>query len=232
MRAKKRGWSGVLHERQHLLEQGVERGVGVARRLRRRAAERRAQLVRVADPDRRQLAQLARGARRSGRRPGSRAGASPRAAATAGLCHRRTVPARCRDGAPPGVRSTQVKRGGDRPEQAGGNRLTLLARAGELLSSSGRGRADAGAARALLVTGFAELVRDRRAATRTARSRAWRRRRTTGRRCRHDGPHGAAVVMRTGEPERRTEEFVAGAAHDIVRAADRRATRTCGARSR
>ena len=47
---------GVLDERQRLVEQRVERRVRVARLLRRRAAERRAQLGRVADPDRRKVA--------------------------------------------------------------------------------------------------------------------------------------------------------------------------------
>jgi hypothetical protein len=46
-----------LHERQHLFEEGVERGVGVARGFRRRPAECRPQLLRVADADRRQLAE-------------------------------------------------------------------------------------------------------------------------------------------------------------------------------
>ena len=46
----------VLDERQHLVEQRVERRVGVAGLLGRRAAERGPQLGRVADPDRRKVA--------------------------------------------------------------------------------------------------------------------------------------------------------------------------------
>ena len=48
----------MLDERQHLLEQRVERRVGIARLLGRRAAERGAQLGRVADADRRKLADV------------------------------------------------------------------------------------------------------------------------------------------------------------------------------
>jgi hypothetical protein len=48
---------GSLHERQHLLEEGVQGGVRVARCLGRRAAQRGAQLARLADPDGWQLSQ-------------------------------------------------------------------------------------------------------------------------------------------------------------------------------
>ena len=46
----------VLDEREHLVEQRVERGVGVAGLLRRRPAQRGPQFGGVADPDRRKVA--------------------------------------------------------------------------------------------------------------------------------------------------------------------------------
>jgi len=82
----------------------------------------------------------------------------------------------------------------------GGNRLTLLARAGELLSSAGAGERTLEKLAALLVTGFADWcaidVLDEdgsivRAATAPHE----------GPSVRPDRPHGPAVVMRTGEPE-------------------------------
>jgi two-component system cell cycle sensor histidine kinase/response regulator CckA len=82
----------------------------------------------------------------------------------------------------------------------GGNRLALLARAGELLSSPGAGEQTLERLASLLVTGFADwcaidVVHDDGSISRVAAKP-------------HDGPelridraHGPAVVMRTGEPE-------------------------------
>jgi two-component system cell cycle sensor histidine kinase/response regulator CckA len=85
-------------------------------------------------------------------------------------------------------------------QRRGANRLGLLARAGELLSSPGAGEQTLQRLAALLITGFAEwcaidvLQEDgslaRVAAVPDARPAT-----------RPDGPHGAAVVMRTGETE-------------------------------
>jgi two-component system, cell cycle sensor histidine kinase and response regulator CckA len=85
-------------------------------------------------------------------------------------------------------------------QNRGANRLTLLARAGELLSSPGAGEKTLERLAALLVAGFAEwcaidvLGEDGSIARVAALPGA-------GPPARHDGPHGAAVVMRTGEPE-------------------------------
>jgi two-component system, cell cycle sensor histidine kinase and response regulator CckA len=82
----------------------------------------------------------------------------------------------------------------------GGNRLTLLARAGELLSSPGAGEQTLERLANLLATGFADwcaidVLDDHGAVVRAASAP-------------HAGPalppdraHGPAVVMRTGEPE-------------------------------
>jgi two-component system cell cycle sensor histidine kinase/response regulator CckA len=82
----------------------------------------------------------------------------------------------------------------------GGNRLALLARAGELLSSPGAGEQTLVRLASLLVTGFAgwcaiDVLREDGSIARVATAP-------------HDGPelrpdraHGPAVVMRTGEPE-------------------------------
>ena len=95
----------------------------------------------------------------------------------------------------------------------GGNRLTLLARAGELLSSPGAGEQTLERLASLLVTGFAswcaiDVLRDDGSIERIAAAP-------------HDGPqlrperaHGPAVVMRTGEPEllrRAPDDLVPGA---------------------
>ena len=105
-------------------------------------------------------------------------------------------------------------------DQTGGNRLTLLARAGELLSSPGAGEHTLKRLADILVTGFAgwcaiDVLREDGSMARVAVAPH------DGPPLRHDGPHGAAVVMRTGEPElvrRVTDEFIAGAAgDDIVR---------------
>jgi len=105
-------------------------------------------------------------------------------------------------------------------DQTGGNRLTLLARAGELLSSPGAGEHTLKRLASMLVAGFAQwcaidVLREDGAMARVATAPH------DGPPLRHDGPHGAAVVMRTGEPElvrHVTDEFIAGAAgDDIVR---------------
>jgi two-component system cell cycle sensor histidine kinase/response regulator CckA len=105
-------------------------------------------------------------------------------------------------------------------DQPGGNRLTLLARAGELLSSPGAGEHTLKRLAGMLATGFArwcaiDVLREDGSMARVATAP------DRGPPLRHDGPHGAAVVMRTGEPElvrRVTEEFIVGAAgDDIVR---------------
>ena len=87
-----------------------------------------------------------------------------------------------------------------KPENSGRNRLSLLARAGELLSSPGSGERMLERLAALLVTGFAsscaiDVLNEDGAITRAA---------TAPDGCAPlpaDAPHGAAVVMRTGEPE-------------------------------
>jgi two-component system, cell cycle sensor histidine kinase and response regulator CckA len=82
----------------------------------------------------------------------------------------------------------------------GANRLTLLARAGEVLSSPGAGEQTLERLAGLLVAGFAEwcaidvLEEDGSIARVAALPDA-------GRPPQHDGPHGAGIVMRTGEPE-------------------------------
>jgi len=105
-------------------------------------------------------------------------------------------------------------------DQSGGNRLTLLARAGELLSSPGAGEHTLKRLASMLVAGFArwcaiDVLREDGSMARVATAPH------DGPPLRHDGPHGAAVVMRTGEPElvqHVTEEFVMGAAgDDLVR---------------
>ena len=82
----------------------------------------------------------------------------------------------------------------------GGNRLALLARAGELLSSAGAGEHTLEKLAALLVTGFADwcaidVLNEDGAIVRVAAVP------DEGPPLRPDGPHGPAVVMRTGEPE-------------------------------
>ena len=82
----------------------------------------------------------------------------------------------------------------------GANRLTLLARAGELLSSPGAGEQTLERLAALLTAGFADwcaidVVEEDGSLTRVAALP------DPGAPAAHDGPHGAAVVMRTGEPE-------------------------------
>ena len=85
-------------------------------------------------------------------------------------------------------------------ENRGANRLTLLARAGEMLSSPGVGEQTLERLAGLLVTGFADwcaidvLEEDGEIARAAAAPHP-------GPAAQHDGPHGAAVVMRTGEPE-------------------------------
>jgi len=94
-----------------------------------------------------------------------------------------------------------------------GNRLTLLARAGELLSSPEPGERTLERLAALLVTGFAawcaiDVLDEDGSISRAATAP-------------HDGPplrpdraHGPAVVMRTGEPEllrRVSDDFLPGA---------------------
>jgi two-component system, cell cycle sensor histidine kinase and response regulator CckA len=95
----------------------------------------------------------------------------------------------------------------------GGNRLTLLARAGELLSSPGAGERTLERLASLLVKGFADwcaidVLREDGSIGRAATAP------DEGPRLRADGPHGPAVVMRTGEPEllrRVPSELVPGA---------------------
>jgi two-component system, cell cycle sensor histidine kinase and response regulator CckA len=82
----------------------------------------------------------------------------------------------------------------------GANRLTLLARAGELLSSPGAGEQTLERLAAMLVAGFADscaidVLEEDGAIARVAAVP------NAGPPASHDGPHGAAVVMRTGEPE-------------------------------
>ena len=95
----------------------------------------------------------------------------------------------------------------------GGNRLTLLARAGELLSSPGAGEQTLERLAALLVTGFADwcaidVLDERGTIVRAATAPH------EGPPLRADRPHGPAVVMRTGEPEllgRVPDELMPGA---------------------
>jgi two-component system cell cycle sensor histidine kinase/response regulator CckA len=82
----------------------------------------------------------------------------------------------------------------------GGNRLTLLARAGELLSSPGAGEQTLERLANLLVKGFADwcaidVLDDHGEIIRAASAP------DGGPPLRADRPHGPAVVMRTGEPE-------------------------------
>jgi two-component system, cell cycle sensor histidine kinase and response regulator CckA len=92
----------------------------------------------------------------------------------------------------------------------GANRLTLLARAGELLSSAGAGERTLEKLAALLVTGFADwcaidVLNEDGSIVRAATAPH------AGHSLRPDRPHGPAVVMRTGEPElvrRVTDELV------------------------
>ena len=86
-----------------------------------------------------------------------------------------------------------------RPENSGANRLSLLARAGELLSSPGANERTLERLATLLVTGFARLVRDRRA--RRGRLDPPRARRRP-----HDGPgddHARAARRRGRHADRR-----------------------------
>jgi two-component system, cell cycle sensor histidine kinase and response regulator CckA len=95
----------------------------------------------------------------------------------------------------------------------GGNRLALLARAGELLSSPGAGEQTLERLAALLVTGFADwcaidVLRETGSIERAASAPH------AGPSLRPDRPHGPAVVMRTGEPElltRVSEDYMPGA---------------------
>jgi two-component system, cell cycle sensor histidine kinase and response regulator CckA len=82
----------------------------------------------------------------------------------------------------------------------GGNRLALLARAGELLSSPGAEEHTLERLASLLVTGFADwcaidVLEDHGSIARVATAP------DGGPSLRPDRPHGPAVVMRTGEPE-------------------------------
>jgi two-component system, cell cycle sensor histidine kinase and response regulator CckA len=85
-------------------------------------------------------------------------------------------------------------------QNRGANRLTLLARAGELLSSPGAAEQTLKRLAAMLVAGFADwcaidvLDEEGGIARLAVLPHA-------GPPVDHDGPHGAAVVMRTGEPE-------------------------------
>jgi two-component system, cell cycle sensor histidine kinase and response regulator CckA len=95
----------------------------------------------------------------------------------------------------------------------GGNRLTLLARAGELLASPGAGERTLEKLAALLVTGFADwcaidVVREDGTIAPVATAPH------AGPPLHPDRPHGPAVVMRTGEPEllkRVTDDYLPGA---------------------
>jgi two-component system cell cycle sensor histidine kinase/response regulator CckA len=82
----------------------------------------------------------------------------------------------------------------------GGNRLALLARAGQLLSSPGAGEQTLERLASLLVTGFADwcsidVLHDDGTIVRVAAAPH------EGPPLRADRPHGPAVVMRTSEPE-------------------------------
>jgi PAS domain S-box-containing protein len=95
----------------------------------------------------------------------------------------------------------------------GGNRLALLARAGELLSSAGAGEQTLERLAALLVAGFADwcaidVLDDHGSIVRCATAPH------EGPPLSTDRPHGPAVVMRTGEPElvsRVSDELMPGA---------------------
>jgi two-component system, cell cycle sensor histidine kinase and response regulator CckA len=95
----------------------------------------------------------------------------------------------------------------------GGNRLTLLARAGELLSSPRAGEQTLERLASLLVTGFADwcaidVLEEDGSVARVATAPH------EGPALRPNRPHGPAVVMRTGEPEllrRVPPELVPGA---------------------
>ncbi len=85
-------------------------------------------------------------------------------------------------------------------DDIGGSRLTLLARAGELLSSPGAGEQTLVRLVGLLVPGLAQwcaidVLRDDGSIDRVATAPR------DGPQLRPEGPHGPAVVMRTGEPE-------------------------------
>jgi two-component system, cell cycle sensor histidine kinase and response regulator CckA len=96
---------------------------------------------------------------------------------------------------------------------SGAHGLALLARAGELLASPGAGDHTLERLAGLLVPSLAswcaiDVLTDDGSVERVASAP------DSGRGLRHDGPHGPAVVMRTGEPELVapvTEEFLAGA---------------------
>jgi two-component system, cell cycle sensor histidine kinase and response regulator CckA len=87
-----------------------------------------------------------------------------------------------------------------KPENSGANRLSLLARAGELLSAPGTSERTLERLAMLLVTGFAEWcaidVLDEDGAIRRAAAAPH-----AGPPVDHHGAHGAAVVMRTGEAD-------------------------------
>ena len=97
-----------------------------------------------------------------------------------------------------------------KPENTGANRLSLLARAGELLSSPGTSERTLERLATMMVTGFADwcaidVLEESGAIKRVATAPH------PGPPARHDGPHGAAVVMRMGEPEwlpQVTEKFL------------------------
>jgi two-component system cell cycle sensor histidine kinase/response regulator CckA len=86
-----------------------------------------------------------------------------------------------------------------RPDNRGANRLSLLARAGELLSSPGAGERTLERLAAMLVTGFAswcaiDVVAEDGDIHRAAAAPH------AGPPADPEAPHGSAVVMRTGEP--------------------------------
>ena len=87
-----------------------------------------------------------------------------------------------------------------RPDNSGAYRLTLLARAGELLSSPVTSERMLERLAGMLITGFASWtaidVLDEDGTLRRAATAPY-----PGPPADHGGPHGAAVVMRTGEPE-------------------------------
>jgi hypothetical protein len=87
-----------------------------------------------------------------------------------------------------------------RPDNTGANRLSLLARAGELLSAPGANERTLERLATLMVAGFARWcaidVLDEDGSIRRAAAAPG-----DGPAVAHDAPHGAAVVMRTGEPD-------------------------------
>ena len=87
-----------------------------------------------------------------------------------------------------------------RPDNTGANRLSLLARAGELLSAPGANERTLERLATLLVTGFARWcaidVLDEDGSIRRAAAAP-----DQGQAVDHGAPHGTAVVMRTGEPD-------------------------------